>query len=409
MKKFIFFFLILNASLLLGDGGGSIYTRYGLGDRIIGYDGIRGAMGGLGGALIDGSYLGSYNPASLSGFRQTRIQANASYFGINYSDNTNSSFRSNFQFSGFSLGFPISEVYSSNFVIGIIPYSNVQYELESYNSDFEASEKFEGAGGINKIYGTFTYKIPLDFLIGASFEYYFGKIEYLSQYDFDETTFTDPIYIREQVYLASGFNFGIISPDLSVLLEVPLISELRISANYNKIGDATIDTSLIFSSNIGADKVYEGVMESPMPSNFGIGMQLELNEKFVFISDYFFEDYNQTTYPGTSNYLEKFEKFSFGFEYKNSEKQFGDFSESLKFRVGFSYEKMPFSINDNEINSYIFSGGISLPFGFSNSIDLGFSYIKRGGSENNLLQENIYLFNTSVSLGEIWFRRPERL
>jgi hypothetical protein len=49
-----------------------------------------------------------------------------------------------------------------------------------------------------------------------------------------------------------------------------------------------------------------------------------------------------------------------------------------------------------------------MPLAFDNSIDFGFQFGKRGTKDNGLILENIYKFNVTLSIGELWFVRTDR-
>jgi hypothetical protein len=68
------------------------------------------------------------------------------------------------------------------------------------------------------------------------------------------------------------------------------------------------------------------------------------------------------------------------------------------------FENTGLKINDESINEFGISFGVGLPVGklFSNA-NLGFEYGKRGTTSQNLVQENFFNFQLSLSLNDRWF------
>ena len=71
-------------------------------------------------------------------------------------------------------------------------------------------------GGISKIFFGFSYLLPFDIAIGATFDYYTGNIQYSSSYFYEESPdLTNSYFINEFKYKGLGTTLGLESPDLS--------------------------------------------------------------------------------------------------------------------------------------------------------------------------------------------------
>ena len=126
MKKFLLTFIILIvASPVYFAQNSSSYSRLGLGDMEYTYSARRLGMGQLGVSVADINFINSLNPAGWYKLSKTRIEFGLYFRGMFLSDNNNSGYVGETKFSGFTIAFPISQLYGINAAAGIIPYSNV--------------------------------------------------------------------------------------------------------------------------------------------------------------------------------------------------------------------------------------------------------------------------------------------
>jgi hypothetical protein len=75
----------------------------------------------------------------------------------------------------------------------------------------------------------------------------------------------------------------------------------------------------------------------------------------------------------------------------------------LIYRVGFSYQELPYVINGTQINDFGINFGASFPTSGSSSIDTSFKFGQRGVSENNLVRESYFQFVIGITFNDRWF------
>ncbi|OGU56570.1 MAG: hypothetical protein A2V66_14365 [Ignavibacteria bacterium RBG_13_36_8] len=412
--KPIKYFLFLLIPLSIYANGGSVYSRYGIGNLILLNSARNLGLGSIGFAVTDGNYINSLNPASWNILPMTRFEAGLKYSGISLRDNNNSNLYSDVVFSGFVIGFPIDRELGISLVGGLIPYSNVEYEviqnLQSPGIDDDYILDLKGNGGVNKFFIGASYRLPFDVSIGASLEYYTGKIEYTSKIDFATgSQYKDAVYLDKYIYRGVGFNLGLISNDLSELLGINNLENLRIGINYNFSPTLKTDTTLYTGSSVGSKQIESALVDSEIPSRLGIGVSLLWNKNYLFLFDYILQPWSEFKFANeNSNYLTNFSRMSLGFEYKNRTVRFSNAWEQISLRCGLSYEQSQYSFYGTNINEYSIYGGLSFPIGIESSIDFGIQYGMRGTTDNNLLKENIFNAFLSINFGELWFIRQER-
>lgn len=393
--------------------GGSIYSRYGLGDFYYSYSARRMGLGELGIASVDYDYINFVNPASVTKLRLTRVETGIIYHGNNISSKTNSVYYSQTIFTGFMLGFPIQRNYGISLTAGLVPFSNVDYDIQNSDSNQTVGSykiSNSGKGGLSKALIGLSYKLPFNFSVGASFDYYFGKITYKTAIEFlNATEFRNGTFADNYSYHGIGFSIGIITNNLAQRLNLNKISDLKIGLTYSSNTILDADTLNSSTTIVGLDTISAGAIQAKLPFKLGVGVSLLWNKDFLFLADYLYQPFqNYTVNSRKINELKNLQKFSIGVEYRKSELKSLSFWEQVIVRGGLSYEKTQYHLNGRDIEMWSIYTGFSLPVGFDSYIDFAFQYGQRGTIESNLLKEKIYKFSVTLSLGELWFVKQER-
>lgn len=394
--------------------GGSYYSRFGFGDFYYSFTARRMGLGDLGIASSEYDFLNNLNPASWSRMRLTRFETGIVYNGTGVTSNVSNVYHSQTVFTGMMVGFPISYDHGISLVSGIVPYSNINYDVKQ-NADSNIVDRhtlsYQGSGGLSKIFLGLSYKLPFNFSLGSSFEYYTGKASYSTIINFDNTntTFYDATYTKEYDYHGIGFSLGVISSNLASLVGMENLSDLRLGVTFSSSVSLATDSVSSSYTAIGTIKNGSKSIKTELPYRLGIGIATKWSDRYQVFLDYLFQPLSQFKRDDVaSQYLRDMSKISLGFEYKNPRPESQSFWEQLILRSGLSYEQTQYTFNGTGINQVSVYGGVSIPLGFDNTIDLGLQYGKRGTTDNNLLNENIYKFSITLSIGELWFVRQER-
>ncbi|MCX7876158.1 MAG: hypothetical protein N2321_08340 [Melioribacteraceae bacterium] len=412
MKKInILIVLILLQSVLIA-GGGSIFSRYGLGDFRYAYSARRIGLGELGYSISDREFISNINPAAWNKIGLTRFESGIYVNALNYSSSQKSVFNSTTYFNGITLGFPIDRENGVSFVTGLTPYSLVSYQvLSSEKSSLvpEHSVTYIGEGGIQKLFFGSSVKLPLDFSVGASFDYYLGEINNNSDIVFSDTLgFHDATFKRQFSYHGIGLTAGLISGDISKLFGESSFKDFYIGFSFSPQVKLKADSSSTYISIIGTYAANSGSIKSNLPLRFGIGASFRITDNYLFTLDYMTQKMSQFELGNIkSKNLQDVSKFSFGVEY-HPNAVFNDYWSLVMIRGAVSYEKTPYVFNGESINQFSVYAGCSLPLSYENSLDIAFQYGKRGTTNKNLIQENLYRLTFSLSFGELWFIQIER-
>ncbi|MCX6168087.1 MAG: hypothetical protein NTX65_02020 [Ignavibacteriales bacterium] len=412
----IFVLLLLSASPLLADGG-SIYSRFGLGDLHSPFSSRRFALGELGIALSDKDYLSFINPASLNELQYTRFETGLLYTGNNSQNSASSVFHTNLHFNGLMSGFPINRDYGISFAIGLVPYSDVAYDVLQTQSNALTDDytvKYSGEGGISKFVLGTSYRLPLDFAIGVTYDYYFGRIGNNSSVTFvSGSKLQNASYSRETSYHGIGISAGLISGNLSKVLGITDLKDFKIGFTFSPDVTLSADSVDNSTSTIGTFALSTGSSKTKVPYKWGVGASFNFIDKYTFVLDYLYQPFSQYTNNGfKSSNLQDYYKMSLGFEFRDIENRSDSYWDHVTLRTGISYEQSQYKINGYGINQFSIYGGVGLPISYGttydSTLDLSIQYGRRGTTDNNLISENIFKFNVSFSLGEFWFLRTDR-
>lgn len=413
MKKIKIIILLLLVSIPVFAQGGSLYSGFGIGDLKTSFSARRFAMGEMGIALSDVDYLNSLNPAGWNSIRLTRFELSMNYAGSYIQSSSASAFYSNTILNGMMIGFPLEHDLGISLTIGQVPYSQVGYEIKNNINDplvgqYDFSDK--GEGGISKLFIGTSYRLPFDFSIGLSYDYYIGRVTHNLVADFGTTSdFKDASFEKETSFHGMGLTSGIISNDLSKIFGASDFKDFRIGFIYSPSVSLSADSVDNSTTSVGTITTSTGSIKNNLPYKMGIGTSFTYNNNYTFTLDYIYQPYSEYTSNGKKDInLQNYYKLGLGFEYRNAETRSNEFWDHVMFRAGLGYEQTPFKIKGIGVTQYSIYGGMSLPISFENTVDLAFQYSRRGTTNNNLLLENIYKFTVTISIGDFWFIRTDR-
>jgi len=401
MKKIYLVLLVISFSANIF-AQGSVYSKYGLGEIRSGKFARAMGLGSNGIGFYDNDYLSIVNPASLFKIRLARFESGAQVNSYSISDDNNSSFYSGTKFSGMQLAFPVEKDLGIVISAGLVPYTDINYDPHTID--------FKGEGGLSRLFIASSYKLPFDFVVGASFDYYVGRSEYSTVIKFDsKSTFHDASFRKDYSYEGIGGTFGLLTSDLSHIFATDVISDFRLGAVFGTGASLRTDTVSNTDSQLGLIAGAEGRTYTDLPIKYGLGLSFKINKDYSILFDYLQENWSDYKYNDKKvSQLKNSSSFSGGFEYKNSSPSPGAFWEQAMYRGGLSYETTNLELNGEAINQFSLFAGASLPLGLDSYIDFGLQYGMRGTTKNKLLSENFLRFSVSLTLGELWFLRQDR-
>jgi len=407
--------IIISACLLFSilsysqDGTSSPYSYYGIGDlRFKGALENR-SMAGLS-VAPDSIHINLDNPAGYANLKLTTYTIGGSQNTTKQKTNNQNASTQRITLDYLAVGLPIGK-FGAGF--GLIPYSSVGYKIESISSDPTInSKRFNGTGGLNKVFLGLGYKLRPNLSIGADAHYNFGGIETINL-EFKPLV---AMGSREMnVAYLSGVNFNIGMMYQSKIKEkLTFFSSMNFSPEsiLRSTNTRNIATVNLLNSNFDVQVMdelenLESVRNLRLPSKLAIGSgigetgkwllgaEITLKNKGSLVNNY--NDFDNVGY-------ERFTKYTIGGFYKPNSKLFSSYFERIIYRAGLKYEKTGLIINAQSIIDTGFTLGLGLPItGTFSNINIGFELGRRGTTKANLVQEDYANLSISFSLNDKWF------
>lgn len=413
MKKIIFAVFIFLISLPLfsqaDKNGGSLYSIYGLGELSYSsgtrYDGM-----GIMGLGLKSEYGHSINPASWTGIQTTIFSSKFNFEKIKSTDGTNSANRVYGNFESFNISIPLNKGNGWIFDLGFNNYSTVNYDAK-FNSSVEGetyTQTYSGNGGLNRLTGGFSYTIFRDFSFGLQFNYLFGTINKTLNIDFSNGLLFDTKNLTENQVNGVYFNTGLIYHGFGKLAKSKKLNDLSIGVYFSS--PAKLNSSVIGRYNrspINTDSVALSEGKIDLPWSLGAGISNTFGGKLTVAADFFMQNWDNFKYYGIHPVeIKNSMNIGGGIEYTPSKKLEDPYYQRVSYRLGSFYRQDYLKINDEPINVIGFTGGLTLPIGRSNALDLMMQYYIRGKSSSGLIKDEVFRLGASVRIGELWFLKP---
>ncbi len=390
----------------------SPYSRFGLGDLVLQGTSRNFAMGGIGLALRDDNYINYLNPASYSEQDTLSFIFDAGLVG-NYTtmrSNTQRFSVNNAGLNHFLLGFPITKWYKSS--VGLVPYSRVGYKIVDFALLPEigiVDYYYDGTGGLNKAVWGNSFILNKYIAIGVNTSYLFGSLTRMSSVKFpnDENTFFTES--RERVIINDFFfTYGLqlsipVEKDFTLTAGVIFEPRKEVSAFTDKFIENILRTSSSVTRDTALNVTGEkGVVN--LPSNLGVGIVARNGNKIIVGADFYTQDWSNTQILGQADSLTKSNSIRFGGQYQPDFTDFRNYFNRIQYRAGIHYTETYLKLRGVQLKDYGITLGVGLPFrNTKTTFNFAVEFGQRGTLAQNLIRENYFNFNFSLSLYDFWF------
>lgn len=411
----LFIALVFISEPLLA-GGGSLYSRFGVGDVQYFVSPQAIGMGGAGLATGSSKYINAQNPSLLGYIDQTRISGQILFSTHSLESDFSSATQTEGNFNGTALAIPIDRFVVS---VGLYPYSLFNYdqsetgkinvptgEAVSYQSDFE------GTGGLSTIpisFGIHLMESPSlgSLYFGTAYNFIFGTFEKNVTTEYSDFSYeTSEKYERDNV---NGANYT-----LGFTYEFPkglLLKndKLSIGGFYSAKETLNADREIILSTAAGTDTIQtDNGNDLTIPQRFGLGLAYAFNSKLMLAFDYQTQKWSSLKFfDDDVSFRKNASRVGGGIEYEPTSLRRSGFFKKLTYRLGAYVLNHNIKIQNEAINEYGFTLGFGIPLADGNSIiDIGLEYALKGTRDAQLIQEDIFRISISMSAGDTWFLEP---
>lgn len=406
-RFFLPLFVLFSLATFAQQGTASPYSFYGIGEFKFKGMAENRLMGGVA-VFSDSIHINLQNPASYAGLKLTTLSVGATMSNSSFTSFEDNEKAKRTSLDYLAVGLPVGKKMGVAF--GLIPYTSVGYKVRT-EDNFSNIRKYNGTGGMNKVFLGAAYKINPNFSLGLDFAYNFGHIATTSiaklgdlQYGSEEFNDSD----------LSGFN-----------VNIGAMYKRKISKKYDFFGSLTytpesnlkIDNTRNLATIQYVEEFTPSIVELldantsqvtiKMPSRVTFGAGFGKERKWLVGAEIALQQSNSlgNRFNDITNAtFENSVKYSFGGYYIPNYASFSNYFKKVTYRAGFRYENTGLIINNEKIKDYAFTGGFGLPLGgtFSN-LNLGVEFGRKGTAKANLVEENYANIIISFSLNDQWF------
>lgn len=370
-------------------------------------------MGGIGISNGDVRYINNQNPALLVYNSIYTYSAGVIGESRQTADDVNSQKSGNMNLSHLGMSFPIK---AGKWVSSIMlsPYSNVEYQFinDGTVGDATSESRQRGSQGLVQLEWAHGVRITDNLKIGAKAKYLFGSIRKESANvltssgvnTLNVATISDRDAVSD-ILLGFGAQYRYELPKGN-FLNIGLIYDLQKDVNMKRLrtfetrsaGDVVLSSDTIALVNNGKGTVR-------LPSTLGFGISIGKPLKWLAGLDVRLQPWaNYKTYEGGDGGLQNSVSVALGGEYTPDAGSIDKILRRVTYRLGMSYEKTPYVLNDSGVNDLGINFGGSIPVGGISSLDMGFRFGKRGSLGSNQLKEDYFRLQLGVTFNDrLWF------
>jgi len=411
------------ASLAQSRSDGSVYARFGVGERKSFYSSQAQAMGVLGTALQGPAHLNLANPAAYADQYYTRFGAGLDFVGVQSKDDANqTSTSSGGALGAVQLGFPLM-VRKLGLAASISPYTTSGYhaqtsgvlEAEGGEPFTEYQVNYEGDGGLHEATFGLGYQVSDALAVGAAVKAIWGIIEFGQRTEFGSTV--DYLSTTEQVTSTrmSGFSgsIGFLGRTKRLLGKNDALS---FGAAFTfPVSMSGTRTNLVNQGVVLVDTVGMSVKgDLTLPLRVQAGVSWSASQKWLLLADGIYEpwgkfksDFPLFGYtPGQDNAFNS--RFRFGAGAQVIPAGNDPFASKIKrtaYRMGFFAEQSYARPQpDYKLVTYGMAAGLSIPTIIpGTSLDITGQIGRRGKATSVLVQDLLYKISITLNFGERWF------
>lgn len=420
-KGLIALTLLVSASVFSQRTVSSPYSFFGVGEEFKPRTIEQISMGGLGAAFNSIYQINLTNPAAAAYLRYSTYTFGLLNNDLSIDDGTKKQSTTTTNLSYFSIGFPLGNKAGAH--VGLQPVSSVGYVLvnNTFNANDELEEitRFEGNGGLNRIYGSFGIFVMKNLSVGVEADFVFGNVENSIRTQRNEVQLATK-NVETSAVRGGSVKFGVqYKRELKEKLILDVGASLKLSNTFNATGREYLYSLAVGFGNAEAprDTVYDvaskGKLTNPLEAIIGVGvgkenkwyLGAEYEQQDAVQADGFFDTVNEAYRFGNSN------RISIGGFYIPNVDAINGYWKRIKYSAGIRFEDTGLLVNGSSsannftsIKDFGMSFGLSLPLGRGlSNVNLGLEYGRRGTTSNNLIQENYFNVRVGLSLNDIWF------
>ncbi len=400
---------------------GSVYSRYGLGERTEFGSSQAEMLGGAQTALRSTFYNGLANPALWADQQVTTFSAAVGVQGVRSTDaaSTAASRATAGDVAGLQLGVPILPA-RLGLTFGYRPYSRVNYRasipgrLVTEEDTTAYALNQEGGGGLQRISGGLGLRVGQALQVGASADVLFGTVEYIQRTTFDEGAFTEVRQSRATRLSGVSGTLGalvtarsVASGDDALSLGLAVTLPTRLRGTQTLTLGQSLDRDTLATSTGG---------RATLPLLARGGLSYRAGARWLAALDATYEPWSSFTstlplggYNEATRVDELRDRYRVGGGIEvvpAGRNRNASVLAQTAYRLGAYGERGLYAPSGASVQTLALTGGLSVPNRLSGArIDLGFEVGTRGATEGALVRDVFARGSLTLNFGERWFVR----
>lgn len=402
----VFLLLILSGAAIAQNNTNSPYTRYGYGQLADQGSGNSKAMGGIAYGLRDKYQTNFVNPASYTAIDSLTFifDGGVSLQNTNLSDGKLKMNAKNSSFDYITMQFRLGKWAAMS--LGLLPYSNVGYNMAEYNAQGEASNQvtYSGDGGMHQLYLGAGFKIFKNLSVGANISYLWGDVTRQRNLQFSESSSARTILTTSNVSLKSyKLDFGAQYTQQFGKKHAMTLGAV-FSPGHDLNNEAYIQDQVGSSYTGTTITTRDTVVTCGIPMTVGAGLTYVYDNRLTVGADFMYQNWSSVTYMNEKDAFNNRTKISVGAEYMPNALGRSYFAH-VKYRLGAYYSKPYYKIaGQSAANEYGVTAGFGLPIPRTRSVlSLSAQYVRVEGTSKAFLNENTLRICVGVTFNERWF------
>ncbi|HEX9950129.1 MAG TPA: hypothetical protein VGB53_00030 [Rubricoccaceae bacterium] len=400
---------------------GSVYSRYGLGERTDFGSSQSEMIGGAQTALRSVLYNGLVNPALWSDQQITTFSASVGIQGIRSTDASSdgASRATAGDVAAVQLGIPLLPS-RLGLTLAYRPYSRVNYRaaipgvLMTEDDTTAYALNQEGGGGLQRISGGLGLRIGQALQIGASADVLFGTVEYVQRTTFEAGVFDEVRQARSTRLRGISGTLGaaataraLAREDDALTLGLAVTLPTRLSGSQTLTLGESLDRDTLATETDGS---------ATLPLLARGGLSYRSGARWLAAVDAVYEPWSrfESTLPvggyneaaGLDDLRDRL-RVGGGVEIvpAGRNRNAGILSRTA-YRLGAYGERGLYAPDGSTVQTLALTGGLSVPNRISGAhIDLGFEVGTRGATEGALVRDVFARGSLTLNFGERWFIR----
>ncbi len=300
--------------------------------------------------------------------------------------------------------------------IGLNQITGVDYNLsvtsQVANSDLLSQNTIEGRGGLSEVYLQTGFRILDNLSLGIHGSYLFGSTIRTNQLVLMDEEFS-PVGISSELFERTTFSDVSVKGGIYYMLPLGQQKVVNFGATYHVFGDiggkefakmAELGQASIPNSpgDVLSDDVEGSIF---IPNRLGFGVTYEKIDKFVIGLEMQHQDFREYRgFNGVDSNLEESFKLSLGGQYTPNAYSMESMLQRTRFRAGVEFERLPFVLNNTQVDDLGINFGASIPVHSMSLLNLAVKVGTRGTTDNGLVRENYFKVSLGVSINDnSWF------